>query len=93
MVAHTVYLSLLSLYLMAKELAARAEDFGVSISVDYVRRILRIMPPLQAPRHKMARWSDFWQFYCLNPGIMPFSRDPAKRTAARAPGLALVREA
>lgn len=66
-------------YLMAKELSAEAGERGVRISADYVRVILKQMPPKQAPRGRYARWSDFWDWYCLHPDVMPFSRDPAKR--------------
>jgi hypothetical protein len=74
-------------FLTPKELAWKAEEVGASISVDYVRAMLKQMPLMQAPRGRMARWSDFWTFYCLNPDLMPFSRDPAKRTLGRTRGL------
>jgi hypothetical protein len=68
-------------YLMAKELAWKATELGAPMTDDYARGILRAMDPLVAPRRRMARWSDFWTFYCLNPELMPFSRDPKKRVA------------
>ena len=74
-------------YLMAKELSYRLCELGIEHTDDYVRACLRAMPPMMAPRHKHARWSDFWTWYCLNPDFMPFSRDPARRGAGKTRGL------
>lgn len=74
-------------FLTPKELAWAAQEIGVMISVDYVRAVLKQMPLMQAPRRRMARWSDFWTFYCLNPDLMPFSRDENKRTLGKTCGL------
>lgn len=73
-------------FLMAKELSAEAAERGLKIGYEYVRRILKLMPPMVAPRHRWARWSDFYQWYCLHPDVMPFSRDPAKRGGGEAGG-------
>jgi len=72
---------------MAKELAWKAQELGVSISVEYARAVLKQMPLMQAPKRRQARWSDFWNFYCMNPDLMPFSRDPRKRTLGKTRGL------